>query len=247
MHLCFEDVTFRYGKRHQPVLEDFSWEVPPGKTVLLGPNGAGKSTLLSLGTDALRPSKGRVRFGDLTPSRRRERSAYRRTVGWMPQHIHAVPGLTVREQVAYAAWLKGIGQRQAWLAAADAIGKVGLRELARRKVSTLSGGQLRRIGLAQMLVHDARILLLDEPTAGLDPAQRSRFRDLMAALPPEQAVVVSTHQVDDLSELFDTVVVLDQGRIRFTGTVKKFLDLAPPAATGARAEAAYTRLVAREA
>lgn len=97
-----------------------------------------------------------------------------------------------------------------------------------------------------MLAHDAQVLLLDEPTAGLDPAQRARFRDLMSALPQDR-VVVSTHQVDDLSELFQSVVVLDRGRIRFTGTVTEFLDLAPAGSAGSRAEAAYARIVAGEA
>ncbi|HLI52557.1 MAG TPA: ATP-binding cassette domain-containing protein [Thermomicrobiaceae bacterium] len=228
------------------MLDRFSWEIPPGKTVLLGPNGAGKSTLLGLGTDALRPTQGRVRFGDVTPSRRRDRSAYRRLVGWMPQHTRAVPGLTAHEQVAYAAWLKGLGQRQAWSAAADALKQVGLHDLAGRKVSTLSGGQVRRIGLAQMLAHDAQVLLLDEPTAGLDPAQRARFRDLMAALPQGRVVVVSTHQVDDLSELFQSVVILDKGRFHFTGSVTEFLELAPAGAVGSPAEAAYACIVAGE-
>lgn len=246
MPLTFEDVTYTYGRRQQPVLSAFSWAMPSGKTVLLGPNGAGKSTLLGLGADAHRPTRGRVRIGALTSSRCRDRSAFRRAVGWMPQHIRAVPGLTAREQVAYAGWLKGLGQRHAWSAAAAALDRVGLMELAHRKVSTLSGGQLRRVGLAQLLVHDAQVLLLDEPTAGLDPAQRSRFRELVAALPPERPVIVSTHQVDDLSELFDTVVILDGGRIRFAGTVAAFLDLAPNSAAGRQAEAAYACVVGRD-
>ena len=186
MSLVFDDITFRYRARQQPILDAFSWSLPSGRTVLLGPNGAGKSTLLSIAADALRPARGWVRLGELTPARRPDRAAYRRAVGWMPQFVHAVPGLTVQEQVAYAAWLKGIGQRQAWSAAARAIERAGLTEIAGQMASTLSGGQLRRLGLAQVLAHDAAVLLLDEPTAGLDPAQRGRFRDLLAALPRDR-------------------------------------------------------------
>lgn len=214
-----------------------------GKTVLLGPNGAGKSTLLSLGANALPPSRGRICFHLLDAARRSDRAAYRRAVGWMPQHVRAVPGLTAQEQVAYAAWLKGLDRKNSWSAAAGALEQVGLTEVAGRKTATLSGGQLRRVGLAQVLVHNAEVLLLDEPTVGLDPAQRARFRELLAALPTELPVVVSTHQVDDLTELFDTVVVLEEGVIRFVGSVTAFMDLAPPAVMNRRAEAAYAHIV----
>lgn len=118
-----------------------------------------------------------------------------------------------------------------------------MAELADRLTSQLSGGQLRRVGLAQVLVHSAQILLLDEPTVGLDPAQRSRFRGILGALPPGRPVVVSTHQVDDLSALFETVVVLEGGVIRYQGSVSAFLDLAP-AGHDRAAEEAYARLVA---
>lgn len=246
MILSFEHAGFRYRKAPRPVLDDFSWQVPAGRTVLLGPNGAGKSTLLALGADALRPTRGRIRFGILDPARRADRAAYRRAVGWMPQHVRALPGLTAQEQVAYAAWLKGLGKRQAWAGAAAALAGVGLTELAGRKTSTLSGGQLRRVGLAQVLAHAADVLLLDEPTVGLDPAQRARFRELLAALPPECPVVVSTHQVDDLTELFATVVVLADGAIRFAGPVATFMGLAPPSVTERRGEAAYARIISGE-
>ncbi|MCG8350141.1 MAG: ATP-binding cassette domain-containing protein [Chloroflexales bacterium] len=244
--LTFDQLTFRYPRTRRPVLHDLSWEAPPGRTVLLGPNGAGKSTLLALGADALRPTAGQIRYRALNPARRADRAAYRRAVGWMPQHIRAVPGLTAQEQVAYAAWLKGLRQRQAWTAAAQALDWVSLTDVMNRKTSALSGGQLRRVGLAQVLVHAAEVLLLDEPTVGLDPAQRARFRDLLAALPSDQPVVVSTHQVDDLSTLFDTVVVMDQGLITFRGSVAAFLDLAAAAPDERRAEAAYAQLVTEE-
>ncbi len=239
---AFEDVGFRYRRSGRPVLDRFSWRTPAGRTVLLGPNGAGKTTILSLGADALRPQRGRVRFGPLDSGNRSDRSAFRRAIGWMPQQVRAVPGLNCREQVAYAAWLKGMSTSEAWAAAATALERVAIAELADRLTSQLSGGQLRRVGLAQVLVHDAAVLLLDEPTVGLDPAQRARFREILAELPRTMTVVVSTHQVDDLSELFETVVILDAGVIRYEGSVLAFLDLAPAGAEH-RAEAAYARVI----
>ena len=246
MALSFSHMTFSYRTSAQPVFNDFSWQVPPGRTVLLGPNGAGKSTLLALGADALRPTRGRICFQALESSRRSDRAAYRRAVGWMPQHVRAVPGLTAQEQVAYAAWLKGASQTQAWAAAAIALERVGLATLAERATSTLSGGQLRRVGLAQVLAHDANVLLLDEPTVGLDPAQRARFRELLAALPRMYPIVVSTHQVDDLTDVFDTVVVINNGLIAFQGPVAAFMQLAPSTLTERRAEAAYAQSVSGE-
>lgn len=246
MALSFESVSFGYGRSRQPVLDRFSWQVPSGRTVLLGPNGAGKSTLLALGADALRPASGRIRIGALDPTKRTHRALFRRSVGWMPQHARAVPGLTVHEQVAYAGWLKGLSRSDAWTRANEALVRVGLSDLPEQKSATLSGGQLRRMGLAQVLVHEPVVMLLDEPTAGLDPAQRATFRDLIAGLPPDRPVVVSTHQVDDLTELFDQVVVIETGTVLFAGSVRAFMALAPNAAPGRQAEAAYAQIVSGE-
>lgn len=246
--LRFGGVSFAYGSGRlgrgprTRVFEDFSWEVPAGRTVLLGPNGAGKTTLLGLGASALLPGAGDVRVGTLSSASRRESAAFRRAVGWMPQQVRAIAGLTSREQVAYAGWLKGLDRRAAWEAAGTALDQVDLAAEAGRRTSHLSGGQQRRVGLAQILVHKADVLLLDEPTAGLDPNQRARFRDVLREIARDVPVVVSTHQVDDLTDLFDTVVVMDHGRLVFTGSPAAFMALAPAGAAHP-AEAAYGTLV----
>ena len=247
--LSFEHVSFRYrstfrGPPATSVVEDFTWALPPGRTVLLGPNGAGKTTLLSLAATSLRPEAGEIRLDGLSSDR--DRKALRGSIGLMPQGVQPVPGFTAREQVAYAAWLRGVDTGTAASAALVALDRVGLRTEADRLVTSLSGGQQRRIGLAQVLVRPARVLLLDEPTAGLDPAQRSRFRDLLAELPADVPVLVSSHQVDDLTELFDTVVVLDRGLVRYQGSPAEFLGLAPHGSSRP-AEAAYMTLLGTEA
>jgi len=247
--LTFDGVSFRYGsgigrRRATSVVERFTWDLPSGRTVLLGPNGAGKTTLLSLAATSLRPNSGEIRLDGL--SGERDRKAFRRSVALMPQNVRAIPGFTAREQVAYAAWLRGTDTAGASAAAAAALERVGLSDVAGTVASRLSGGQLRRVGLAQALASPAKVLLLDEPIAGLDPAQRARFRELIGELPLDVPVLVSTHQVDDLGELFDTVVVLERGVLRFQGSPDEFLRLAPK---GSRrpAEAAYLTLLGFEA
>ena len=230
--LSFKDLHFPYPGsrlfRHPPVrvFAGFSWDVPAGATVLLGPNGAGKTTLLAIAATALRPTDGSVRFNDVEAGTARGRRAMRREIGWMPQHVRAIPGLTAREQVAYAGWLKGMARGMAWSASATALERVGLSDVADRLTGELSGGQQRRVALAQLLVHDAQMLLLDEPTAGLDPGQRARLRHSLREMAVQAPLVVSTHQVDDLTDLFDTVVVIAHGTILFTGSPAEFVALA---------------------
>ncbi|MCZ2110126.1 MAG: ATP-binding cassette domain-containing protein [Dehalococcoidia bacterium] len=239
-------MTFRYRRSGPDIVSSFSWDCPPGRTALLGPNGAGKSTLLAIAADAFTPRAGRVVVNGISATGRGGRRAYRTRTGWMPQHSRPVPGLSVREQVAYAGWLKGMPSARAWDAALSALSKVGLEPLHGRPSASLSGGQMRRVGIAQALVHEPATLLLDEPTAGLDPGQRAHFREVLQGLSGTQDVLVSTHQVDDIGETFDHVAVLAAGELRFAGTVADFLALAPAHATAGAAEAAYAALVERE-
>ncbi|MFB7605986.1 ABC transporter ATP-binding protein [Streptomyces gardneri] len=244
MPLQYQSCTFRYPRTSRPVLERLDLEFAPGHTVLLGPNGAGKSTLLSLGASALQPQSGIVRYGRLDPASRRHVQNYRRKVSWLPQRPGFLPGLTCREHVAYVGWLKGMGERAAWRAAPEAIERVGLTDKMNDKVKALSGGQQQRIAIAQALVHEADLLLLDEPTVGLDPHQRRRFLDLLISLRGTVNVIVSTHDIGDLDEAFDEVVVLESGRSRFRGTVEEFASHAQPdCAPGRRLESAYASLL----
>ncbi|WP_288784367.1 ATP-binding cassette domain-containing protein [uncultured Cutibacterium sp.] len=238
--MIIDDVTFSY-RRHHEVLHGVNIEFMPGRTALLGPNGAGKSTLFSLSSGATVPQSGKIKLGTAEASSR----ALRRRVGLMSQTVRPIAGLTVREQVTYCGWLMGLGTREAATKAEKVIADVDLSEKADERSSRISGGQLRRVGLAQVIVGQPEVLLLDEPTAGLDPAQRMRFRDVLERIPNDRVTVVSTHQVDDLADGYDRVVVLSSGRVVFDGTPHEFLDLAPEDAPH-RAETAYLGLVADE-
>ncbi|GAA3686751.1 ABC transporter ATP-binding protein [Nocardioides ginsengisoli] len=208
-------LSFGYGRlRPHQVFDGLDWAVRPGAvTLLLGPNGAGKSTLLKLLCGYLRPQAGTVALGGR--SRRRDLV---RSVAWMPQEVQACWGLTTLEQLEYAGWLAGLSRADARVRAADLIDRVDLGDKRGVRSARLSGGQLRRLGLAQALVRVASVLLLDEPTAGLDPAQTENVRSILAGLELDGGIVVSTHQVADLDGQVDRVAVLAEGRLRFDGT-----------------------------
>ena len=160
----------------------------------------------------------------------------------MPQDIAPLPGLTVSEGVQYAAWLGGHSRRQAKESALEALFAVGLWDKRGEKSTRLSGGQLRRMGLASVLTGAPRVLLLDEPTAGLDPAQRHRFREVLLGLPSDLIVLVSTHQIDDVEDSYDQVRIMADGVLRWAGTPSKLLELAG-GESRQQAERAYLRLV----
>ncbi|MBP5883534.1 ABC transporter ATP-binding protein [Streptomyces scabiei] len=240
MTLELVDCTYGYSRRKAPILRDFAYRLPDGLTILLGPNGAGKSTLLKLAASVHRPASGAVTL-DGVPSHAK---SYRRDVAWMPQDITPMPSLTAREYVAYIGWLKGMTRGDAWDRARHALTRVELAEQSDIRTSQLSGGQLRRVGVAGALVHDARVLLLDEPTAGMDPRQRRVFRDVLRSLANDVRVLMSTHDVADLAEEADHVTVLYGGEVLQTGPTDSFLAHTPPdTAPGRAAEGAYTALL----
>ncbi|MFD7298526.1 ABC transporter ATP-binding protein [Streptomyces sp. NPDC059897] len=242
MTLEIDSCTYSYSRRKPPVLANLSYQLPEGLTILLGPNGAGKSTLLKLAASVHRPASGSISLDGLASTT----SAYRRSVAWMPQDIVRMPSLTAREYVAYIGWLKGMRKDSAWKEARRALTRVELTDKADTKTSQLSGGQLRRVGVAGALVHNARVLLLDEPTAGMDPRQRRVFRDVLRGLTGDIRVLMSTHDIADLAEEADHVSVLYDGRILQDGPTTSFLAHTPPGtAPGRAAEGAYSAILTR--
>ena len=224
--LSVQGLSFAYGRKATPIFDNFDLQITTGKTVLLGQNGAGKSTLLNLFGDVFRADKGTISLDGVAKTRSTQR-AYRSAISLLPQSIPVIDGFTVEESVRYAAWLKGCTDTQAGLRAPEVLELVGLLPKLGRKASSLSGGELRRLGIAQALAHNARVVLLDEPSAGLDPIQQGDLRALLAQLDPEITLVVSTHQTQDISSIYDQVLVLDAGRILWQGSVQDFTASVP--------------------
>ena len=192
--------------------------IGPGVFGLLGPNGAGKTTLLRTLATVSRPDSGTVTLLGRDPADHRQRREIRCRLGYLPQTLSYYPAFTVDEFVEYFALLKEMPREQVPGAVARAIDRVGLAGRARSRLRTLSGGMLRRAGIAQAIVNDPQLLLLDEPTAGLDPEQRVEFRALLREIGTRSTVVVSTHLVEDVGAACTQVALMLAGRVVFTGT-----------------------------
>lgn len=207
------------GKTYRSViaLEDVNLSLGRGLCALLGPNGAGKTTLIRTVVTAQAPDSGYVRVCGLDPRAGLRR--VRKLIGYVPQQLGLYPRFRVDEFVEYVAVLRGIApQVERRAAVAKALAAVDLTPLASARVKTLSGGMRRRLGIAAGFVGGPPVLVMDEPFAGLDPEQRVQLREIIRTTASSSAVLVSTHQTEDVALVFDRVVVLDQGRIRFDGT-----------------------------
>jgi ABC-type multidrug transport system ATPase subunit len=214
-------VSLHFGRIQ--ALRDVDLEIGPGVFGLLGPNGAGKTTLLRTLATIVAPSAGTLRLLGYDPSEQAARRELRRRLGYLPQTLGYYPNFTVYEFVEYFALLKEIPQGRIPGAVARAIERVELGDRARAKLRTLSGGMLRRVGIAQAIVNDPDLLLLDEPTAGLDPEQRVGFRALLREIGVRGTVIVSTHLVEDIGAACGEVALLERGRIVFHGTPEQLI------------------------
>jgi ABC-2 type transport system ATP-binding protein len=218
-------VTKRY--RSQLVLDGVDLRVDRGVTGLLGPNGAGKTTLLRIAATVLRADDGDVRLFGVDPRDDHGRHEVRRRLGYQPQEAAFFQGFTVRSFLDYVAVLKElVDDDRRRDEVRRVLDRVALADVADRKIRKLSGGMRQRVAIAQALLGRPELLLLDEPTAGLDPEQRFRFREVVSEVASRHAVLLSTHHTDDVAALCDRVVVLHEGRVRFDGTPQELAALA---------------------
>lgn len=194
-------------------------EIEQGMFGLLGPNGAGKTTFLRIVAGLVNPSGGRVRIGELDPTREPDRTRLKEMLGYLPQEFGVYPELSARSFLDYLAILKGLADpRERRRRVDEVLELVGLSTVANRQLKEYSGGMKRRVGIAQALLNDPQLLIVDEPTAGLDPEERIRFRNLLADLAGNRLVLLSTHIVEDIGQTCREMAVLHRGRILFRGT-----------------------------
>lgn len=213
--LVMDDLTFAYGRKE--VLHGLTGQWRPGVVGLLGLNGAGKTTLLRVLATTATPSDGVLRIAGHDPRQFRARSRLRKSLGYLPQDASWHPAFTVREFGHYFAWLHGVSHKQRRRRVDEVLDTVDLTRFADERLGRLSGGQRRRAMLVQALVHQPTVLILDEPTAGLDPEQRVRVRNLVRTIAADRLVILSTHLVEDVGYAADRVVVLHEGRFVFDG------------------------------
>lgn len=200
-------------------LDDASLTIPRGMFGLLGPNGAGKTTLMRLLAGILRPTSGTIRVGEHDGTTEKGRTAIKRLLGYLPQDLGVYPDLSAREFLDYVGILKGMHERKARQQAVEhLLNTVALRNVAHRKLKTFSGGMKRRVGIAQALLNDPTLLIVDEPTAGLDPEERIRFRNLLSDLSGDRIVLLSTHIVEDIAQTSQNLAIMKSGQVIFQGT-----------------------------
>lgn len=224
MELCIQNLTKHYGKNC--ALDRFSLCLKPGVYGLLGPNGAGKSTLMGLLTDTVRRESGTITWDGtdiLTLGK-----LYRAKLGYMPQQQGYFEEFTVGRYLHYIAALKGMSRHQARDEIRELLQVVGLSHCLHRKMSSLSGGMRQRILLVQALLNDPKILLLDEPTAGLDPEERIRIRNHISAIAADKIILLATHVVSDIESIAEQVLLLRNGCLIAGATPASLIDSVRP-------------------
>ena len=217
MELILDRITKQY--KNKIAVDRISLTMQKGIYGLLGANGAGKTTLMRMICGILRPDSGEIFYDGMHVGE----EGYRNMLGYLPQEFGYYPEFTAADFLLYLAALKGIPRRRAKEKAAGLLESVGLGSVASKKVKAFSGGMRQRLGIAQALLNNPRILILDEPTAGLDPKERVKFRNLISELGKERIVLLSTHIVSDVEHIADVILVMKDGHILEQGNHEKLL------------------------
>jgi ABC-2 type transport system ATP-binding protein len=210
VNLLIEDVSKQYRSGHR-ALDHFSLNLKPGVLGLLGPNGAGKTTLMGILATITKPSDGRVLWNGIEVAK--DPDALRSVLGYLPQDFGVYPNLNAVEFLEYLAAVKGLDKVTAARRIAELLELVNLTDARKRPLGSYSGGMKQRVGIAQALLNDPQLLIVDEPTAGLDPEERVRFRNLLSDLSGERIVVLSTHIVSDIEATATDIALIARGAL----------------------------------
>lgn len=217
--LKIENLTKQY--KNKIALDNLTVEFPKGVTGLLGPNGAGKSTLMRILSTVDTPSKGSVTFNgnDIT----KHPNDLRRVLGYLPQDFGVYPNMSASEFLEYMAAMKGLSMKSAKVRINELLDILNLTSAGKRHLGGFSGGMKQRVGIAQALLNDPKILIVDEPTVGLDPDERIRFRNLLASLAADRTIILLTHIVSDIESIAPNLVVMKEGRLIAAASPEKLM------------------------
>lgn len=214
MELVLDRVSKQY--KNKIAVDRITLGLRPGVIGLLGANGAGKTTLMRMICGILRPTSGMITFDGLDVSE----EDYRDVLGYLPQDFGYYPNFTGRKFLEYMSALKGIDKKTAERKCDKLLKLVNLEDVQNKKIKTYSGGMKQRLGIAQAMLNDPQILVLDEPTAGLDPKERVRFRNLIAELGNDRIVILSTHIVSDVEQIADRILMIKEGQLIYDGNTE---------------------------
>lgn len=219
--IVLEQVNKYYGKKQ--ALKNVTMTIPKGMFGLLGKNGAGKTTLMKILATLHKATDGKVTICGVDV---KECSKIRYMTGYLPQDFSMYGNMRVYEAMDYLGTLSGLKKEERKKRIPELLEKVNLQNNYKTKVRAMSGGMRRRLGIAQALLNNPKVLIVDEPTAGLDPEERVRFRNLLCEIAEERIVLLSTHIVGDIEATCENIAILDEGALRFTGTVEELLEIA---------------------
>ncbi len=217
MELILDRVTKNYGSKI--ACDRISLSLTKGVYGLLGANGAGKTTLMRMMCGVLKPDSGSISFDGSDVSA----EEYRDVLGYLPQDFGYYPEFTAQDFMMYIAALKGLTKTRAKAKTDELLELVSLKNEAKKKIKTFSGGMKQRLGIAQAMLNDPKILILDEPTAGLDPKERVRFRNLISRMGADRIILLSTHIVSDVEYIADTILVMKSGQMIHSGSLEEII------------------------
>lgn len=218
MNITIRHLDKYYGRKQ--ALSDVTMTIPKGMFGLLGRNGAGKTTLMKILAALSKKQSGTVEICGIPVENAAE---IRRITGYLPQEFNMYPGMSVYEAMDYLGVLSGLSKQERRKRIPVLLERVNLQDDRKKKVKALSGGMKRRLGIAQAVIHDPKVLIVDEPTAGLDPEERVRFRNLLSEIAEERIVILSTHITGDIEAACEEIAVLEEGKLLFRGNVEELL------------------------